>query len=269
MALDLDEHVVGGAQTAPRIGSVEPLHKSGMAKQVLVIEDDRVVRNFIEEFLTGEGYRVIATGAGDSMSRILTEHEIDLAILDIGLPGENGLELTKRIRAGSDLPIIMVTARDDIVDKVVGLEIGADDYISKPFEPRELLARVRSVLRRAHRSSIQPAKAEERPRTVARFAGWRLDLQRRQLMSPGNDSVQLTSAEFDLLSALISRPNRVLSREQLIDLSYGRTMYPFERSIDTLVARLRRKIEIDRRNPVLIKTVRGAGYVFSADVEWS
>lgn len=238
------------------------------AEQILVIEDDQVVRSFIEEYLSAQGYQIFSIDSGEAMPDILADHEIDLAILDLMLPGIDGLELIKRIRANSDLPIIIVTAKGDVVDRIVALEVGADDYLPKPFEPRELLARMRSVLRRTQRSSV-PAPEKEQIRNVAWFAGWRLDPRQRQLTSAQNDKIEMTAAEFNLLSAFVNHPNHVLTREQLIDLSYGRSMNLFERSIDTLVARARRKIEKDPHKPTLIKTVRGFGYVFTPSVEWS
>ncbi len=236
--------------------------------QILVIEDDEVVRSFIEEYLSAQGYKVFAIDSGEAMAEILANHKIDLAILDFMLPGDDGLELIKRIRANSDLPVIMVTSKGDLVDRIVGLEVGADDYLPKPFEPRELLARIRSVLRRTHLSLV-PVPEKEQIRDVARFAGWRLDPRQRQLISAQNDKIEITAAEFNLLSAFVDHPNHVLAREQLIDFSYGRTMNLFERSIDTLVARVRQKIEKEPHKPTLIKTVRGFGYVFTPNVEWS
>ncbi|MBL6946549.1 MAG: response regulator [Rhodospirillales bacterium] len=237
-----------------------------MPEHILVVEDEPTVRSFIEEYLGSQGYQMSGAGDGDGMRRIFAEHKVDLVILDLMLPGEDGLELAREIRSGSDVPIIMVTGRADTVDRVVGLEMGADDYIPKPFEARELLARVRSVLRRSQRAA--PAQEESGARqNMVEFAGWRLDRARRRLSGPNDEEVRLTSAEFDLLVAFVSNPDKVLSRDRLLDLVYGREMFPFERSIDVLVMRLRGKIEEDRGNPSLIKTVRGAGYVFTPKVE--
>jgi len=236
-----------------------------MSEHILVVEDDPTVRSFIEEYLGGQGYRMSGARDGTTMRHIFAKQDVDLVILDLMLPGEDGLELAREIRSESDVPIIMVTGRADIVDRVVGLEIGADDYIPKPFEARELLARVRSVLRRSQRA----AGVHHEVRTgqsTATFVGWRLDLGRRQLFAPDGDEVKLTSAEFDLLAAFINNPDKVLSRDRLLDLVYGREMFPFERSIDVLVMRLRGKIEQDRANPTFIKTVRGSGYVFTPAV---
>jgi two-component system OmpR family response regulator len=268
LIFDLKQQLGGDRGIAgdnPPFKSSIPDEKAG---RVLVIEDDQVVRSFMEEYLTSQGYRVFAIESGETLFDILADNDIDLAILDLMLPGDDGLELIKRIRAKSDLPIIIVTAKGDVIERIVGLEIGADDYLPKPFEPRELLARMRSVLRRTQRSPA-PAAEKEQIRNVARFAGWRLDPQQRQFTSAENEKIDMTAAEFNLLSAFVNHPNHVLTREQLIDLSYGRSMCLFERSIDTLVARVRRKIEKDRHKPTLIKTVRSFGYVFTPTVEWS
>lgn len=237
-----------------------------MSEHILVVEDDPTVRSFIEEYLGSQGYRMSGARDGTAMRHIFAKQDVDLVILDLMLPGEDGLELAREIRSESNVPIIMVTGRADIVDRVVGLEIGADDYIPKPFEARELLARVRSVLRRSQRGGNVKTEARSATSTAA-FAGWRLDLGRRQLHSAAGEEVKLTSAEFDLLAAFVNNPDKVLSRDRLLDLVYGREMFPFERSIDVLVMRLRGKIEEDRANPVLIKTVRGSGYVFTPEVQ--
>ncbi|WP_316980303.1 response regulator [Shumkonia mesophila] len=237
-----------------------------MSEHILVVEDDPTVRSFIEEYLGSQGYRMSGARDGTTMRHIFGKQDVDLVILDLMLPGEDGLELAREIRSESDVPIIMVTGRADIVDRVVGLEIGADDYIPKPFEARELLARVRSVLRRSQRSGNLHHEMKAGQNT-ATFAGWRLDMGRRQLYAPAGEEIKLTSAEFDLLAAFISNPDKVLSRDRLLDLVYGREMFPFERSIDVLVMRLRGKIEEDRANPIFIKTVRGSGYVFTPEVK--
>ena len=237
-----------------------------MPEHILVVEDEPTVRSFIEEYLGSQGYRMSGAKDGTGMRHVLAKQDVDLVILDLMLPGEDGLELAREIRSESDVPIIMVTGRADTVDRVVGLEMGADDYIPKPFEARELLARVRSVLRRSQRANSGGGEPTAR-HNMAAFAGWRLDLGRRQLSGPGGEEVRLTSAEFDLLVAFVNNPDKVLSRDRLLDLVYGREMFPFERSIDVLVMRLRGKIEVDRANPLFIKTIRGAGYVFTPEVE--
>lgn len=236
-----------------------------MSEHILVVEDDPTVRSFIEEYLGGQGYRMSGARDGTAMRHILAKQDVDLVILDLMLPGEDGLELAREIRAESDVPIVMVTGRSDTVDRVVGLEMGADDYIPKPFEARELLARIRSVLRRSHRTTTTRTETKAR-QSMASFAGWQLDLGRRQLIGADGEEVRLTSAEFDLLVAFVNNPDKVLSRDRLLDLVYGREMFPFERSIDVLVMRLRGKIEVDRSNPELIKTIRGSGYVFTPEV---
>ena len=236
-----------------------------MVERILVVEDDAGVRTFLEEYLESKGYRVQVAADGAAMLRTLAQSEIDLVILDLSLPDEDGIDLARRVRAGSDVPIIMVTGRGATDDRVLGLEAGADDYLPKPFDERELLARVRSVLRRR-----TPGRETTGPGpTSARFAGWTLDLRRRRLTTAAGEPVHLTAAEFDLLAAFVTHPDRVLSRNRLLDLAYGRDMAPFERSIDILVLRLRRKIETDSRRPVLIKTVRGGGYLFTPEIEWS
>jgi DNA-binding response OmpR family regulator len=236
-----------------------------MPEKILVVEDDPTVSSFIEEYLGSQGYQVSTAKDGTGMRHVLSRQEVDLVILDLMLPGEDGLELAREIRSHSDVPIVMVTGRSDTVDRVVGLEMGADDYIPKPFEARELLARIRSVLRRSQKTVA--AKEETKPRqNKAGFAGWNLDLGRRRLTSADGEEVRLTSAEFDLLVAFVNNPDKVLTRDRLLDLVYGREMFPFERSIDVLVMRLRGKIELDRGNPMLIKTVRGAGYIFTPEV---
>jgi len=236
-----------------------------MSEHILVVEDDPTVRSFIEEYLGGQGYRMSGARDGTAMRHILAKQDVDLVILDLMLPGEDGLELAREIRAESDVPIVMVTGRSDTVDRVVGLEMGADDYIPKPFEARELLARIRSVLRRSHRTTTTRTETKAR-QSMASFSGWQLDLGRRQLIGADGEEVRLTSAEFDLLVAFVNNPDKVLSRDRLLDLVYGREMFPFERSIDVLVMRLRGKIEVDRSNPELIKTIRGSGYVFTPEV---
>ncbi len=187
-----------------------------------------------------------------------------MVVLDLMLPGDDGLALCRDVRARSDVPIIMLTAMGEETDRIVGLEMGADDYVPKPFNPRELLARIRAVLRRLQ---YGPAPVEAQRRAVLRFAGWTLDLTQRRLENPEGLIVDLTSGEFELLSALATRWQRVLTREQLLDLTHGRGGGPFDRSIDIQVSRLRRKVEVDPKNPQLIKTVRGGGYVLAAKVE--
>ncbi len=234
-----------------------------MADRLLVVDDDQAVRESLERYLSVHGYRVRTAADGKSMRRLLGEHAFDLVILDLMLGGEDGLELARGIRERSGLPIIMLTAKGDEIDRIIGLEMGADDYLAKPYNPRELLARVKSVLRRARRE----ARSEARPASRYRFAGWLLDCVQRELISSDGHEVSLTSGEFELLVAFVTHPHRVLSRDLLLDLMPKRRGEPFDRSVDVQVLRLRRKIEADPASPKILKTVRGGGYVFAPTVE--
>ncbi len=228
---------------------------------VLLVEDDAEIGELISRYLKANQIDVATASDGAAMDAALAEGAFDLLILDLNLPGEDGLSICRRLRAEKRLPIIIVTARDEDVDKIVGLEMGADDYLGKPFNPRELLARIRSVLRRAG-GADQPLAA----RQIYRFSGWRVDILAREVAAPNGSKVAMTGAEFDLLHALCEHPNRVLTRDQLINLTHGPTAGPFERSIDTLISRLRQKIEADVKSPKLIQTVRSEGYMFSTQV---
>ena len=230
---------------------------------ILIVEDDREIRDLVSRLLKQNGYRVSTATDGRNMDRILGSSRIDLVVLDIMLPGEDGLSLCRRLRSTSSLPIIMLTARGQETDRIVGLEVGADDYLPKPFNPRELLARIRAVLRR---TATFPKGTEERARDILRFAGWRLDLGSRRLQSPDGLRVPLTSGEFDLLVAFCQHPGRVLTRDQLLDLTHGRAAKAFDRSVDIQVSRLRQKIEADPKDPLLIQTVRTGGYIFTPEV---
>jgi two-component system OmpR family response regulator len=230
---------------------------------LLLVEDDREISTLLERFLRENELDVSVAPDGRAMDRVLATTRVDLVVLDVMLPGEDGLSLCRRLRASSSMPIIMLTAKGDDIDRIIGLEMGADDYLPKPFNPRELLARVKAVLRRG----TQMADAPNAQPSVLIFAGWRLDLARRQLSSPDGARVAVTGAEFDLLQVFCERPGRVLSRDQLIELKQGRAAGPFERSIDVLVSRLRQKIEADPRDPELIKTIRSGGYLFTPPVE--
>jgi len=237
---------------------------TGETPHLLVVDDDREIRDLLTRFLTRHGYRVTSARDGREMRKAIADWRIDLIVLDLMLPGEDGLTLCRELRAGSDIPVIMLTAMGEETDRIVGLEMGADDYLAKPFNPRELVARIRSVLRRA-RPPRDPAP--EPGREVLRFAGWTLDIAARRLARADGEAVALSSGEFDLLVAFAGHPRRVLSRDQLLDLTRGRTAGPFDRSIDIQVSRLRRKIEPDPKTPTLIKTVRGGGYMFTPEVE--
>ena len=219
----------------------------------------------LAHFLAKHGYRVEVAADGRAMRKALADWRIDLIVLDLMLPGEDGLVLCRRLRAESSIPVIMLTAMGEDIDRIVGLEIGADDYVSKPFNPRELLARIKAVLRRA--GGPQGPRGAHREGTAFAFAGWRLDPAARKLSAPDGADVALTAGEFELLAALVEHPRRVMSREQLLDLTRGREAAPFDRSIDVQVSRLRRKLETDPSRPELIKTVRNGGYVFTAAVE--
>jgi two-component system OmpR family response regulator len=229
---------------------------------ILVVDDEPAIGDLIETYLSQEGYRVSTAEGGEAMRRILGAEVVDLVILDLVLPGEDGLSLTRYLREHSDVTIIILTGKGETVDRIIGLEIGADDYLAKPFELRELLARVRSVLRRA---TPKPRRGSVGDRV--RFAGWRLDLARRQLFSPEGQEVPLTTGEFELLAVFVNHPNRVLSRDQLLELTRHRKAALFDRSIDVQVGRLRHKIEADPQRPVLIKAVRAIGYIFVPFVE--
>ena len=236
--------------------------------KILVVDDDPRVRDLLSRYLEGEGYRVESAEDGSAMRRQMAESAIDLVMLDLNLPGEDGLSLARELRATSDVAMIMITGKSDPIDRVVGLEIGADDYIPKPFELREVLARIRAVLRRASsRPTKVPAGGPPASSGCLGFAGWRFDPAKRELHNPSGEMVSLSTGEFDLLATFLQHPTRVLDRDRLLDLLRGQEWTPFDRSIDTQVGRLRKKIERDPTNPDLIKTVRGVGYVFSTEVK--
>jgi two-component system OmpR family response regulator len=233
---------------------------------VLVVDDDLDIRSLLRDYLEKNGYRVTAVGDGKSMWAAFDEARPDILVLDVMLPGTDGLTLCRNVRARSGIPIIMLTARGEETDRIVGLEMGADDYLPKPFSPRELLARIKSVLRRARTlpDNLQPEAARR-----IRFAGWTLDIATRNLLSPAGVVVALSGTEFKLLRIFLAHPNRVLNRDQLIDLMLSRDASPFDRSIDVQVSRLRHRLDEDAKEPAIIKTVRGEGYVFAAAVEVS
>jgi len=230
---------------------------------ILVVEDDRDISRLVGRYLRENDCRVSLAGNGHEMNKAMQSSRIDLVVLDVMLPGEDGLALCRRLRGVSDVPVVMLTAKGEEVDRILGLEMGADDYMSKPFNPRELLARIRAVLRR---TQLVRLTSTERARRLL-FQRFEVDCVKRTLMDPQGRLVTLTSAEFDLLQVLCERSGRVLSREQLLDLTQGRTAAAFERSIDVLISRIRRKIESDPHCPEFIKTVRSGGYVFTPDVE--
>ena len=230
---------------------------------ILIVDDHREIRDLVSRALTKEGFRVSTAGDGRAMRKVLADRRIDLVLLDLMLPGEDGLSLCRAIRAESNLPIVMLTAKGDEVDRVIGLEMGADDYLPKPFGSRELIARIRAVLRRSQHGAS--ADDHSRPK-LYRFDRWALDIGARELLRDDGVAMPLSTGEFDLLMAFVERPQRVLSRDQLLDLARGRVSAGFDRSIDTQVSRLRRKLEVDPGEPKIIKTVWGGGYVFTPAV---
>ncbi|WP_270828473.1 response regulator [Aeromonas sp. Y318-1] len=230
---------------------------------ILVVDDHSEIRDLLKRFLEQHGLRVSCARDGKEMKRLLEEREFDLLVLDLMMPGEDGLTLCRELRAKSSLPIIMLTAMGEETDRIIGLEIGADDYLAKPFNPRELLARIKAVMRR---TQVEPQPAAETLTRDLRFDRWLLDINRRELVDEEGVGLSLSTAEFDLLRVFLERPQRVLSRDQLLDLARGREAVAFDRAIDTLVSRLRRKLERDPKNPELIKTIWGGGYLFAADV---
>ncbi len=226
---------------------------------ILVVDDDAALRELLDRYLKEQGFRVSSVADGVALERFLAKEHPDLVILDLMLPGEDGLSIARRLRAQGGMPIIMLSARGEDVDRIVGLEVGADDYLSKPFNPRELLARIRAVLRRHSSGHAEAAGADA---SVYAFGPYRMDTTRHSLTRDGGE-VALTSAEFTLLRLFLEHPNRVLSRDALIELIKGYNRSPFDRSIDVRVTRLRRKIEPDPESPVYIRTVHGEGYLFS------
>ena len=231
---------------------------------ILVVDDEPEIAGLLRRYLSAQGFEVSTAASGAEMRQLLAEARIDLLLLDLGLPGEDGLALMRSLREHSSVPVIVVTGRGEPVDRILGLEIGADDYVTKPFDVRELAARVRSVLRR---TSERPAKSEAGVVSdTVRFAGWTLHLDARRLESPQGKTVELTTGEFELLAALARAPGRVHSRDELLAATRNREAGPFDRTIDVQIGRLRRKIEADPQHPELIKSVRGAGYVFTAKV---
>lgn len=229
------------------------------SQHILVVDDDREIRDLLSRVLKKYDFRVTVAADGREMKKALQDWKIDLIILDLMLPGEDGLSLCRNHRAHSNIPIIMLTALGEEADTILGLEMGADDYLAKPCNPRELLARIRAVLRRTNEVQMEHSPDA----SILEFNGWQLDLVRRILKSPQSGLVNLTTAEFNLLAVFASHPGQVLTRYQLVDIVKGRWTKPFERSIDMQISRLRKKLEKDPQNPDIIKTVRGGGYVFA------
>jgi len=231
---------------------------------ILVVDDDAEIRSLLGDYLRKNGYRATAVSDGKAMWTTLARGKVDLVVLDLMLPGDDGLTLCRKLRSESETPVIMLTARGEETDRIVGLEMGADDYLAKPFSPRELLARIKSVLRR-YRSLPRNLRADD-AREIA-FAGWRLDLVARHLVSAQGVVTSLSGSEYQLLRVFLSHPNHVLTRDQLMVLSKGREADPLERSVDIQVSRLRHRLNDDPSDPRIIKTVRGEGYVLAAPVE--
>jgi DNA-binding response OmpR family regulator len=244
--------------------AVDPLAPS-LPAHIVAVDDDEGVRAVIHEYLTKNDLRVTAVPDGRGLTAVLERETVDAVILDVRLPGEDGMQIARRLREQSSLPILMLTGRSEEADRVMGLELGADDYLVKPFSPRELLARVRALLRRA-KAQATVADAIARVRAY-RFGDWELNIGLRKLKSADGKPVDLTNGEFSLLTAFLSAPQRVLTRDQLLEMSRLHNAEVYDRSIDVQILRLRRKIEPDPANPRFIRTERGAGYVFQASVE--
>jgi two-component system OmpR family response regulator len=239
--------------------------QQGSTPQILIVDDDPEIRMRLGKFLREHGLDVSEAGSGQEMTAILRRKQVDLVVLDVMMPGDDGLALCRRLRTDNTIPIILLTALSGDTDRIVGLELGADDYVTKPFNPRELLARIRALIRRSGMAST-PRTPRTRP-PIHRFSGWLLDINRRSLISPDDHLVILTSSEFDLLAVFVEHPQRTLSREQLLECLHGRAIHQFDRSIDVHISRLRRKIEPNPANPTIIKTIRNEGYFFTPSVE--
>ncbi len=230
---------------------------------ILVVDDDPEIRHLLKTYLEKNGYRVATAAEGGGMWQALEHSHIDLIVLDLMLPGTDGMELCRNLRVRSKIPVIMLTARGDEMDRILGLEMGADDYLPKPFSARELLARIKVILRRVRDMPIDPLA--DAPEKLA-FSGWTLDTRTQHLHSPDDLVVPLSSAEYRLLHVLLTHPNRALTRDQLLDLTQGRESGPYDRSIDVLIGRLRKHLGDDAKQPSLIKTVRGRGYLLASKV---
>lgn len=230
---------------------------------LLVVDDDTELRNLLGDYLRKNGYRVSLAADGNAMRKNLADHEIDLIVLDLMLPNEDGLVLCRNLRVHSNIPVIMLTAKGDETDRIIGLEMGADDYLPKPFNPRELLARIKSVLRRAH---ALPGSLEPKCGRYLKFADWQLDTVTRNLVAENGLVVALSGAEYRLLKIFLEHANRILSRDQLLDMTQGKDAEPFDRSIDVQISRLRHRLGDDAKEPAIIKTVRGEGYVMATEV---
>lgn len=231
---------------------------------ILIVDDHQDIRTLVAKYLSKHGFRTSIANGGVEMRKVLKAAAVDLVVLDIMMPGEDGLSLCRHLRETSNLPVILLTAMSEETDRIIGLEIGADDYLTKPFNPRELMARIKAVLRR---SEALPPRADALPRGIIRFGSWQFDTAQRQLIDAEGVAVALSTSDFKLLTTFLDHPNMVLNRDQLLDLTAGREARVFDRSIDNQISRLRRKIEVDPKNPTIIKTHWGGGYSFVADVE--
>lgn len=235
---------------------------------IAVVEDDPEIRGLVVSLLKREGFEAAACESGGDLDRLIARQRVDLVVLDVMMPGEDGLSICRRLRSRGDIPVLIVTAKGDDIDRIIGLEVGADDYLPKPFNPRELVARVRAILRRTRMANgvVANGRAQERA-AVYRFAAWTLDSGSRDLIDPEGRAIALTGGEFDLLLVLLSHPQRVLNRDQLLDWTRGRSAGPYDRSVDVQMGRLRRKLGDVGDETTLIKTVRGGGYLFASAVE--
>jgi two-component system OmpR family response regulator len=242
---------------------------SGEGRHILVVEDDEDLRKLLLSLLRRNGFRATGAQDGVEMRRLVAAAPVDLVLLDVMLPGKSGFELCRDLRTEGRVPVIILTALGETSDRVIGLELGADDFVVKPADPRELVARIRAVLRRAEGPEVSPGA---QGREVARFAGWSLHTRQRELLRPDGVAVELTSGEYDLLLAFVERPQRILTRDQLLDLARNRPYGGLDRSMDVQISRLRAKLGLrphEDGEPGLIKTVRGIGYLLSSPVEWS
>jgi two-component system OmpR family response regulator len=237
---------------------------SETARHILIVDDDRDIRTLLGDYLQKNGFRATAVPDGKGMRRVLEQAHVDLIVLDLMMPGEDGLKLTRELRVHSQTPILMLTALGEEVDRIVGLEVGADDYLSKPFSPRELVGRIKAILRRTAHMPRDPAQSTA---NIYRFGDWTLDVTARTLRHTDNSEHALSGAEFRLLSILLAHPTRVLSRSQLMELLRGRDIDPFDRSVDVRISRLRQVLRDDARSPKIIKTVYGEGYIMGVPVE--
>jgi DNA-binding response OmpR family regulator len=235
-----------------------------LSDHIVIVDDDELLRNRLRAYLAGEGFRVTTAESAARFRDLMGRERIDLALVDLTMPGENGLSLTRFLRERSDVAVVILTGKGDPIDRAIGLEVGADDYVAKPFHPRELLARVRSVLRR---TKLRSGRGATPGAPLVRFGGWRFDLAKRTLISPRGKAVHLTAAEFQLLQAFVANPNQVIGRDRLLQLIAARQWEAYDRTVDQHISRLRRKLEKNPKRPELIKAVRGRGYLFAAEVD--